>query len=107
MLVAAYKLEKTHGRGWMALSGVVSILFGLALAIAPLAGAVVLAWWFAGYAIAFGALMLGLAFKLKGRKAEAGPSTASAAPTAEADRTRVEVERSPDRALRPDGTGPL
>jgi uncharacterized membrane protein HdeD (DUF308 family) len=105
MLVAAYKLEKTHGRGWMVLSGVVSILFGLALAVAPLAGAVVLAWWFAGYAIAFGTLMLGLAFKLRGHKTEASRSAAGGiAPTADADRTRVEVERSTDRALRPDGT---
>ena len=70
MLAAAWKLNPEHGRWWMVLSGVVSILFGIALAIAPLIGAVVLTWWFGGYAIAFGALLLVLAFKLRNRKGE-------------------------------------
>jgi uncharacterized membrane protein HdeD (DUF308 family) len=79
MIAAAFKLGAEYGRGWMILSGVVSILFGLALLFAPLLGAVVLTWWFAGYAIAFGALLLVLAFKLRGRKAlGAGPSAVAA-----------------------------
>lgn len=65
MLGAAFRLGREHGRGWMLLSGVVSILFGIALVVAPVLGAVVLTWWFGGYAIAFGALLLGLAFKLR------------------------------------------
>lgn len=67
MLISAYKLTREHGRWWMVLSGVVSILFGIALLIAPLIGAVVLTWWLGGYAIAFGVFMLILAFRLRSR----------------------------------------
>ena len=76
LIVAAFKLNRQHGRAWMALSGIISVLFGIALVVAPLIGAVVLTWWFAGYAIAFGALLLVLAFKLRSRKDTAGPSQA-------------------------------
>jgi uncharacterized membrane protein HdeD (DUF308 family) len=76
LIVAAFKLNRQHGRAWMALSGIISVLFGIALVVAPLVGAVVLTWWFAGYAIAFGALLLVLAFKLRSRKDTAGPSEA-------------------------------
>lgn len=67
MVGSAFKLTRDHGRWWMLLSGVVSILFGIALVIAPLVGAVVLTWWLGGYAIAFGVLLLVLAFRLRGR----------------------------------------
>jgi uncharacterized membrane protein HdeD (DUF308 family) len=76
LIVAAFKLDRQHGRAWMALSGVISVLFGIALVVAPLVGAVVLTWWFAGYAIAFGALLLVLAFKLRSHKDTAGPPAA-------------------------------
>ena len=32
MIVAAFKLNPAYGRGWLIFSGVVSVLFGLALA---------------------------------------------------------------------------
>jgi uncharacterized membrane protein HdeD (DUF308 family) len=76
LMVAAFKLNRQHGRAWMALSGIISVLFGIALIVAPLVGAVVLTWWFAGYAIAFGALLLVLAFKLRSRKDTAAPTGA-------------------------------
>ena len=76
LIVAAFKLNRQHGRAWMALSGIISVLFGMALVVAPLVGAVVLTWWFAGYAIAFGALLLVLAFKLRSQKGTAGPPAA-------------------------------
>jgi uncharacterized membrane protein HdeD (DUF308 family) len=37
--------------------------------ISPLIGAVVLTWWLGGYAIAFGVLLLVLAFRLRSRRA--------------------------------------
>ena len=77
LIVAAFKLDRQHGRAWMALSGIISVLFGIALVVAPLIGAVVLTWWFAGYAIAFGALLLVLAFKLRSRKDKATPTDAA------------------------------
>ncbi|MBM6593054.1 HdeD family acid-resistance protein [Microvirga pudoricolor] len=77
MIVAAFKLDATYGKGWLIFSGVVSLLFGLALLIAPLVGAVVLTWWLGAYAMVFGIGLLVLAFKLKGRKDSAGPTAAS------------------------------
>ena len=67
-IVAAFKLNATHGRGWLIFSGVVSILFGLALLVGPLVGAVVLTWWLGAYAMVFGITLLVLGFKLKSRK---------------------------------------
>jgi uncharacterized membrane protein HdeD (DUF308 family) len=74
MLAAAFRLKLDHGRWWMVLSGAVSILFGIALVIAPVIGAVVLTWWFGGYAIAFGAFLLVLAFRLRNQKGTGGAS---------------------------------
>ncbi|MCB5177218.1 HdeD family acid-resistance protein [Microvirga lenta] len=76
MIVAAFKLNPTYGRGWLIFSGVVSVLFGIALLIAPLVGAVVLTWWIGAYALFFGIALLVLAFKLKGRKDDM-PGTAA------------------------------
>ena len=68
MIVAAFKLNPAYGRGWLIFSGIVSVLFGIALLIAPLVGAVVLTWWLGAYALAFGIGLIVLAFKLKGRR---------------------------------------
>lgn len=70
MIVAAFKLNPAFGRGWLIFSGLVSVLFGVALLIAPLIGAVVLTWWLGAYALAFGIALIILAFKLRGRKDE-------------------------------------
>ncbi|MBZ6077290.1 HdeD family acid-resistance protein [Microvirga puerhi] len=67
-IVAAFKLNPAYGRGWMIFSGIVSILFGIALLIAPLIGAVVLTWWLGVYALIFGITLLVLAFRLRSRK---------------------------------------
>jgi uncharacterized membrane protein HdeD (DUF308 family) len=69
MLGAAFRLNIGHGRWWLAVGGVVSLLWGALLVLAPLIGAVVLTWWLGGYAIAFGAVLLVLAFKLRGQHA--------------------------------------
>jgi uncharacterized membrane protein HdeD (DUF308 family) len=67
MLAAAFKVNPAFGRWWLALGGIVSIVFGVLLVIAPLMGAVVLTWWLGGYAIAFGVMLLIFAFQLRGR----------------------------------------
>jgi uncharacterized membrane protein HdeD (DUF308 family) len=69
MLAAAFKLDPERGKWWMVLAGVVSLLFGIALAIAPLIGAVVLTWWVGAYAVVFGIALLILAFRLRARQA--------------------------------------
>lgn len=68
MLGAAFKLTKEHGRWLLALGGVVSMIYGVLLVIAPLVGALVLTWWLGAYALAFGVILLVLAFRLRGRK---------------------------------------
>ena len=69
LLAAAFKLRREDGKWWMVLAGVVSILFGVALVISPLIGAVVLTWWLGAYAIVFGIMLLIFAFRLRSRAA--------------------------------------
>ena len=69
MLGAAFRLEVGAGRWWLVLGAVVSMVFGVLLIIAPLAGALVLTWWLGAYAIVFGVVMLILAFRLRRRHA--------------------------------------
>ena len=45
MLRAALRLRVDHGRWWLALGGVASLVYGILLVIAPLVGALVLTWW--------------------------------------------------------------
>jgi len=78
MVVAALKLAPAYGRGWLIFSGIVSVLFGIALALSPVVGAVVLTWWLGAYALVFGIALLVLAFKLRGHKSDT-PTTAGTA----------------------------
>ncbi|MFL5284189.1 MAG: HdeD family acid-resistance protein [Rhodopila sp.] len=66
-LVAAFRLHASHGRGWLAFSGVVSVIWGLLLIAAPVVGAVVVAWWLGIYAIIFGVALLVAAWRLRER----------------------------------------
>jgi uncharacterized membrane protein HdeD (DUF308 family) len=70
MLGAAFTLKLDHGRWWLALGGIASIIFGILLVIEPLIGAVVLTLWIGAYALVFGIFLLILAFKLHSKKEE-------------------------------------
>jgi uncharacterized membrane protein HdeD (DUF308 family) len=80
MVAAAFRLNPEYGRGWLIFSGIVSVLFGIALVVAPLIGAVVLTWWLGAYAIAFGIALLVVAFKLRGHKDDVVHPTGTAMP---------------------------
>lgn len=67
-LRAAFKLTEDHGRWWLAVGGVISLIFGVVLIAAPGLGAVVVSWWVGVYATLFGASMLVLAYKLRARE---------------------------------------
>jgi len=64
MLASAFALKKDHGRWWLALGGICSLIFGALLIVAPLVGAFVLIWWLGAYALIFGVVLLVLAFQL-------------------------------------------
>jgi uncharacterized membrane protein HdeD (DUF308 family) len=66
-LAAAFRLEFIDGRGWLIFGGVVSVLYGALLIVAPMIGAVVLTWWLGAYALVFGVSLVVLAFKLHAR----------------------------------------
>jgi uncharacterized membrane protein HdeD (DUF308 family) len=65
MFSASRNLDTEHGRWWLALGGLVSIVYGILLVAAPLIGAVVLTWWIGAYAFGFGIALLILAFRLR------------------------------------------
>jgi uncharacterized membrane protein HdeD (DUF308 family) len=68
MLGAAFRLNLDHGRWWLVLGGIASLIYGALLIIAPLIGALVLTWWFGAYALVFGVFMLVLALRLRARR---------------------------------------
>ena len=70
MLYAAFMLNRDHGRWWLALGGIASLIFGVLLVIEPLVVAVVLTMWIGAYAVVFGGFLLVLAFQLHSRKEE-------------------------------------
>jgi uncharacterized membrane protein HdeD (DUF308 family) len=71
-IVAAARLHsQIRGEGWLVLSGILSMIFGVLMIWAPGAGALALVLWIGSYAIVFGALLIVLAFRLRGGRLQA------------------------------------
>jgi uncharacterized membrane protein HdeD (DUF308 family) len=65
-IAAAVRMRRHIRNEWLlGLAGVVSILFGVAIAAAPIVGAVVIAVWFGVYAFIFGFVLLALGIRLR------------------------------------------
>jgi uncharacterized membrane protein HdeD (DUF308 family) len=70
-IIGAIQLRREIDNEWMLiLSGVVSVLFGLIVLIAPGAGALGLIWAIAAYSIVFGISFVALALRLRKHKHE-------------------------------------
>jgi uncharacterized membrane protein HdeD (DUF308 family) len=76
MTAAGFRLNVSHGRWWLVLSGLLSLGFGTLLVIIPLIGAVVLTWWIGAYALAFGVALVIFSIKLRSRQHEGVSPTA-------------------------------
>ncbi|MEP7286082.1 MAG: HdeD family acid-resistance protein [Chloroflexota bacterium] len=78
-IIAAIRLRETITNEWMlGLGGVLSIIFGILLAIQPGVGALTILWLIGGYAIVFGIMFIVLAFRLRGMGSSAQTPTPSA-----------------------------
>jgi len=74
---AAIRLRKAIANEWLLiLSGALSVLFGALLIFNPGAGALAVLWAIAAFAVAYGILLVVLAFKLR-RHAAARPAAAA------------------------------
>jgi uncharacterized membrane protein HdeD (DUF308 family) len=67
MLIAAFRLHRQHGEWLMILAGALSAGWGILVALFPIAGILVWAWWIGAYALIFGITLLTLAFRLRRR----------------------------------------
>jgi uncharacterized membrane protein HdeD (DUF308 family) len=76
-IAAAIRLRKEIQNEWLLiLSGALSVLFGVFMILNPGAGALAVLWLIGVFAVAYGALLVVLSFKLK---KHAGPKVAAAA----------------------------
>jgi uncharacterized membrane protein HdeD (DUF308 family) len=66
LMIGTAMNHKRDGQGWLIGGGLVSVLFGIALALAPILGAMVLTWWLGLYAVVFGVALMVFGFRLRG-----------------------------------------
>lgn len=65
-VIAAVRLRhEIEGEWLLAISGILSVLFGLALIVRPATGALAVIWLIGAYSIAYGVLMIALGFRMR------------------------------------------
>jgi uncharacterized membrane protein HdeD (DUF308 family) len=65
LMIGAAMNHKRDGKNWLIGGGLISVLFGIVLAVAPIIGAVVLTWWLGVYALVFGIALILFGFGLR------------------------------------------
>lgn len=68
VLISAFRLKIDHGRVWLAIGGIASIVFGLLLMVSPYIGALVLTFWTGAHALVLGGTLLVLAYRLRSHR---------------------------------------
>jgi uncharacterized membrane protein HdeD (DUF308 family) len=77
---AAVRLRKEIQGEWLLiLNGALSVLLGILIVARPAAGLVTLVWVLGVYAMVYGIILVGLAFKLRGHRHRAGAARAAGA----------------------------
>jgi uncharacterized membrane protein HdeD (DUF308 family) len=78
-IIGAIRLRKEiDNEWWLVAAGALSVLVGVIIAIAPGAGALGLLWVIGAYAIVFGVMLVGLAFRLRRHSHEGDAHKAAA-----------------------------
>jgi uncharacterized membrane protein HdeD (DUF308 family) len=65
LMIGAAMNHKRDGKAWLIGGGLISVVFGIVLAVAPIIGAVVLTWWLGIYALVFGVALLVFGLRLR------------------------------------------
>jgi uncharacterized membrane protein HdeD (DUF308 family) len=72
-IIAAIRLrQQIEGEWRLLLSGALSVIFAILVAVLPAAGVLSVAWTIGAYAILFGVVLIALAWRLKGHADRAG-----------------------------------
>jgi uncharacterized membrane protein HdeD (DUF308 family) len=73
-IIGAIQLRKEIENEWMLiLGGIISVIFGIIVLIAPGAGALALVWWIAIYSIVFGVMFVAFSLRLRNHQHHAAP----------------------------------
>jgi uncharacterized membrane protein HdeD (DUF308 family) len=66
VMMAIRLREQITGELWLAIAGILSIVFGVLLFLYPTSGAITIIWIIGAYAIVFGIAMIALGWRLRG-----------------------------------------
>jgi uncharacterized membrane protein HdeD (DUF308 family) len=65
LMIGVAMNHRRDGKWPLVIGGLVSVIFGIVLAVGPLIGAAVLTWWLGIYALIFGAALVAFGLKLR------------------------------------------